>query len=39
MNVQEFSNTFDTLLQPYITRDVNGNQNNLAFDEYENLYF
>lgn len=39
MNVQEFSNTFDTLLQPYITKDVNGNQNNLAFDEYEKSVF
>lgn len=39
MNVQEFSNTFDTLLQPYITKDVNGNQNNLAFDEYEKSIF
>lgn len=39
MNVQEFSNSFDTLLQPYITKDVNGNQNNLAFDEYEKSIF
>lgn len=39
MNVQEFSNTFDTLLQPYITKDVHGNQNNLAFDEYEKSIF
>lgn len=39
MNVQEFSNTFDTLLQPYITKDINGNQNNLAFDEYEKSIF
>lgn len=39
MNVQEFSNTFDTLLQPYITKDVNSNQNNLAFDEYEKSIF
>ena len=39
MNVQEFSNTFDTLLQPYITKDINGNQNNLAFDEYEKSVF
>lgn len=38
MNVQEFSNTFDTLLQPYITKDF-GNQNNLAFDEYEKSIF
>lgn len=39
MKVQEFSNTFDTLLQPYITKDINGNQNNLAFDEYEKSVF
>lgn len=39
MNIQEFSNTFDTLLQPYITKDINGNQNNLAFDEYEKSVF
>lgn len=39
MNVQEFSNTFDTLLQPYITKDIYGNQNNLAFDEYEKSVF
>lgn len=39
MNVQEFSNSFDTLLQPYITKDVNGNHNNLAFDEYEKSIF
>lgn len=39
MNVQEFSNTFDTLLQPYITKDIIGNQNNLAFDEYEKSVF
>lgn len=39
MNVQEFSNSFDTLLQPYITKDINGNQNNLAFDEYEKSIF
>lgn len=39
MNIQEFSNSFDTLLQPYITKDVNGNQNNLAFDEYEKSIF
>ena len=39
MNIQEFSNSFDTLLQPYITKDINGNQNNLAFDEYEKSIF
>ena len=39
MDVQELSNLFDTLLQPYITKDVNGNQNNLAFDEYEKSIF
>ena len=35
MDVQELSNLFDTLLQPYITKDVSGEQNTLAFDEYE----
>ena len=39
MNVQEFSNLFDTLLQPYITKDNFGEQNNLAFDEYEKSIF
>ena len=40
MNVQEFSNSFDTLLQPYITKDiVLGEQNTLAFDEYEKSIF
>lgn len=39
MNVQEFSNSFDTLLQPYITKDNFGEQNNLAFDEYEKSIF
>lgn len=39
MNVQEFSNTFDTLLQPYITKDNFGKQNTLAFDEYEKSIF
>ena len=39
MNVQEFSNSFDTLLQPYITKDNFGEQNNLAFDEYEKSTF
>ena len=39
MNIQEFSNSFDTLLQPYITKDNFGEQNNLAFDEYEKSIF
>ena len=39
MNVQEFSNSFDTLLQPYIIKDNFGEQNNLAFDEYEKSIF
>lgn len=39
MNVQEFSNTFDTLLQPYITKESFSEQNNLAFDEYEKSVF
>lgn len=39
MNVQEFSNSFDTLLQSYITKDNFGEQNNLAFDEYEKSIF
>lgn len=39
MNVQELSNLFDTLLQPYITKDVSGEQNTLAFDEYEKSIF
>lgn len=39
MNVQEFSNSFDTLLQPYITKDNFVEQNNLAFDEYEKSIF
>lgn len=39
MNVQEFSNSFDTLLQPYITKDNFWEQNNLAFDEYEKSIF
>lgn len=38
MNAQEFSNTFDTLLQPYITKE-SLEQNNLAFDEYEKSIF
>lgn len=39
MNVQEFSNSFDTLLQPYITKDNFGEQNTLGFDEYEKSIF
>lgn len=39
MDVQELSNLFDTLLQPYITKDVLGEQNTLAFDEYEKSVF
>lgn len=39
MNVQEFSDTFDTLLQPYITKESFSEQNNLAFDEYEKSVF
>lgn len=39
MDVQELSNLFDTLLQPYITKDVFGEQNTLAFDEYEKSIF
>lgn len=39
MNVQELSNLFDTLLQPYITKDNFGKQNALAFDEYEKSIF
>lgn len=39
MNVQELSNLFDTLLQPYITKDNFGKQNTLAFDEYEKTIF
>lgn len=39
MNVQELSNLFDTLLQPYITKDNFGKQNTLAFDEYEKSIF
>lgn len=39
MDVQELSNLFDTLLQPYITKDVQGEQNTLAFDEYEKSIF
>lgn len=39
MNVQELSNLFDTLLQPYITKDNFDKQNTLAFDEYEKSIF
>lgn len=39
MDVQELSNLFDTLLQPYITKDVLGEQNTIAFDEYEKSIF
>lgn len=39
MDVQELSNLFDTLLQPYITKDVQGEHNTLAFDEYEKSIF
>lgn len=39
MNVQELSNLFDTLLQPYITKDNFDEQNTLAFDEYEKSIF
>lgn len=39
MDIQELSNLFDTLLQPYITKDNFGKQNTLAFDEYEKSIF
>ena len=39
MNIQEFSNSFDTLLQPYIAKESFSEQNNLAFDEYEKSVF
>lgn len=39
MNVQEFSNSFDTLLQSYIAKESFSEQNNLAFDEYEKSIF
>ena len=39
MDVQELSNLFDTLLQPYIVKDNFGEQNTLAFDEYEKSIF
>lgn len=39
MDVQELSNLFDTLLQPYIAKESFSEQNNLAFDEYEKSIF
>ena len=39
MDIQELSNLFDTLLQPYIVKDNFGEQNTLAFDEYEKSIF
>lgn len=39
MDIQELSNLFDTLLQPYTTKDNSGKQNTLAFDEYEKSIF
>ena len=39
MDVQELSNLFDTLLQPFIVKDNFGEQNTLAFDEYEKSIF
>ena len=39
MNIQEFSNSFDILLQPYIAKESFSEQNNLAFDEYEKSIF
>lgn len=39
MDVQELSNLFDTLLQPFIVKDNLGEQNTLAFDEYEKSIF
>ena len=39
MDVQELSNLFDTLLQPFIVKDNFGEQNNLVFDEYEKSIF
>ena len=35
MDIQELSNLFDTLLQSFIAKDNFGEQNTLAFDEYE----
>ena len=39
MDVQELSNLFDTLLQPFIVKDNFGEQNTLVFDEYEKSIF
>ena len=39
MDVQELSNLFDTLLQPSVVKDNFGEQNTLAFDEYEKSIF
>lgn len=39
MDVQELSSLFDTLLQPCIAKDNFGEQNTLAFDEYEKSIF
>lgn len=39
MDIQELSNLFDTLLQPSIVKDNFGEQNTLAFDEYEKSIF
>ena len=39
MDVQELSSLFDTLLQSYIAKDNFGEQNTLAFDEYEKSIF
>ena len=39
MDVQELSNLFDTLWQPSIGKDNFGEQNTIAFDEYEKSIF
>lgn len=39
MDIQELNNLFDTLLQPFIAKDNFGEQNTLAFDEYEKSIF
>ena len=39
MLFRSFSNSFDTLLQPYIAKESFSEQNNLAFDEYEKSIF
>lgn len=39
MDVQELSTLFDTLLQPSIVKNNFGEQNTLAFDEYEKSVF